>query len=117
MINGLKNNTCQCGGNVAHIEGLDGVFCQVCGAHYEDDSEQKDTDIFSEEKLKMARGVPVNKFCIGSETKGRLEISIPIYASKVVQRKIIDEQIDMLQYLKDSIEERGLDIMTKRVVK
>jgi hypothetical protein len=117
MVNGMKSKTCQCGGPLIEVEGLTGLFCDDCGAHYEDESDEQPVNIFSEDKLKMARGVPVNKFCIGSETKGRIEISIPIYASKIIQKKIIDEQIEMLQYLKDSIEEKGLDIMTKRVVK
>lgn len=69
---------------------------------------------YSEEKMKSIRGIPVNRIIIGSESKGRVEISIPIFVTYEEQKKIIDQQLSLLEYTKALIQEKNLDIMPKR---
>lgn len=107
---------CNCGGTFLPEDGLNGLFCDKCGAYMELDT-TADTRVektYTEEKLKAIRGVPVNRIIFGSESKGRLEISVPIFASKEEQKILIDQQLSLLQYAKQEAERMGLDIMPKR---
>lgn len=114
------SSKCSCGGTYTHIEGLEGYQCDRCGAYVDDigfsayvtDREYKPD--YSEEKMKTIRGVPVNRITIGSESKGRVEISIPIFVTFEEQKKIINQQLSLLEYTKAQILERDLDIMPKR---
>lgn len=115
-IEGNSMIKCNCGGTFRPIEGLNGLWCDNpdCGA-YRDGVEQKSVESsYTEDKLKSIRGVPVNRIIIGSESKGRLEISIPIFVSREEQKALIEQQLDLLQYTKEQIASRGLDIMPKR---
>ena len=111
---------CICGGTFRKVEGLDGLFCDICGVHKDSPQLQIPTidraveKSYTEEKLKSIRGVPVNRIIIGSESKGRLEISVPIFVSKEEQKLIIDQQLDLLEYAKHEIERRKIDMMPKR---
>ena len=111
---------CVCGGTFRKEEGLEGMFCDVCGAFKPsplspfptiDKAVEKS---YTEDKLKSIRGVPVNRIIIGSESKGRLEISVPIFVSKEEQKLLIDQQLDLLEYAKHEIDRRKLDVMPKR---
>ena len=115
------NSKCSCGGTFIHIEGLEGYQCDCCGAYVEalnqgfsDTLESSFKPDYSEEKMKSIRGVPVNRIIIGSESKGRVEISIPIFVTYDEQKKIIDQQLALLEYTKAQILEKNLDIMPKR---
>lgn len=111
---------CICGGTFHKEEGLEGLFCDTCGAFKDSPQLQIPTidraveKSYTEEKLKSIRGVPVNRIIIGSESKGRLEISVPIFVSKEEQKLIIDQQLDLLEYAKHEIERRKIDMMPKR---
>lgn len=110
---------CSCGGTFLREEGLNGFFCDRCGAYSDsvpdnNDSESRVEKSYTEEKLKAIRGVPVNRIIFGSESKGRVEISVPIFASKEEQKQLIDQQLSLLQYAKQEAERRNLDIMPKR---
>lgn len=113
------NSKCSCGGTYVHIEGLEGYQCDCCG-DYKDALDLSDFTVpsfkpdYSEEKMKSIRGVPVNRIIIGSESKGRVEISIPIFVSYEEQKKIIEQQLSLLEYTKSLILEKNLDIMPKR---
>lgn len=72
------------------------------------------SDIFSEERTKHLRGVPVQSMTIGSETKGRIVVQIPCSATKEESKFLIDCALDNMQYLKEQIISRGLDIYTSR---
>lgn len=112
----MNNNKCACGGTFVHIDGLEGYQCDNCGAYRDslwDDSESFKPD-YSEEKMKSIRGIPVNRITIGSESKGRVEISIPIFVTFEEQKEIINQQLSLLEYTKAQILERNLDIMPKR---
>lgn len=114
MIRMIK---CSCGGTFVPVDGLEGMFCDKCGAFMNESSDVKSASVessYTEDKLKSVRGTPVNRFIIGSESKGRVEISIPIFASKAEQKQLIDQQLDLMAYLKSQIDARGLDIMPKR---
>ena len=109
------NAKCSCGGSFVQIEGLEGYQCDNCGAYVDSIGDSKDfKPDYSEEKMKSIRGVPVNRIIIGSESKGRVEISIPIFVSFEDQKKIIDQQLTLLEYTKAKILEKNLDIMPKR---
>ena len=106
-----------------HIEGLEGYQCDVCGAYVDSLTEYPDflseltvekVPEYTEEKLKSIRGIPVNRIIIGSESKGRVEVSIPIFVSFEDQKKIIRQQLSLLEYTKNLILEKNLDIMPKR---
>lgn len=107
---------CNCGGTFLPEDGLNGLFCDKCGAYMELDTTEdvRVEKSYTEEKLKAIRGVPVNRIIFGSESKGRLEISVPIFASKEEQKILIDQQLSLLQYAKQEAERMGLDIMPKR---
>lgn len=111
---------CICGGTFRREEGLEGLFCDTCGAFRDSPPPQTLTidkaveKTYTEDKLKSIRGVPVNRIIIGSESKGRLEISVPIFVSKEEQKLIIDQQLDLLEYAKHEIDRRKLDVMPKR---
>lgn len=112
---------CICGGTFREEEGLEGMFCDVCGAFKPPSISDKMITInraveksYTEDKLKSIRGVPVNRIIIGSESKGRLEISVPIFVSKEEQKLLIDQQLDLLEYAKHEIDRRKLDVMPKR---
>lgn len=114
------NSKCSCGGTFVHIEGLEGYQCDCCGAYrdsidgFSESVESNFKPDYSEEKMKSIRGVPVNRIIIGSESKGRVEISIPIFVTYEEQKKIIDLQLSLLEYTKAQILEKNLDIMPKR---
>lgn len=101
---------CSCGGNYMSIEGLEGYTCDSCGAFMNSDP----TRDYSEDKLKSIRGIPVNRFIIGSESKGRIEISLPIFLSVDEQKKIIEQQLDLLKFTKEKIKNDDIDIMPNR---
>lgn len=107
---------CNCGGTFLPEDGLNGLFCDKCGAYMELDATEdvRVEKSYTEEKLKAIRGVPVNRIIFGSESKGRVEISVPIFASKEEQKILIDQQLSLLQYAKQEAERMGLDIMPKR---
>lgn len=110
---------CSCGGTFFPVEGLEGLFCDKCGAFldtpaYASASASAVEKTYTEEKLKAVRGTPVNRFIIGSESKGRIEVSVPIFATKEEQKALIDQQLNLMQYMKSRIDELGLDIMPKR---
>lgn len=107
---------CNCGGTFLPEDGLNGLFCDKCGAYMELDTiaDTRVEKTYTEEKLKAIRGVPVNRIIFGSESKGRVEISVPIFASKEEQKILIDQQLSLLQYAKQEAERMGLDIMPKR---
>lgn len=97
------------------------MFCEddKCGYYTPDTPSQSDivTDakqIFSEDRVKYLRGVPCDVFTIGSETKGRIQIQIPVGSSKAERRLIIDSVLDDLEYLKAEIDKRELDIYTTK---
>jgi hypothetical protein len=113
------NSKCSCGGTYVQVEGLEGYYCDCCGGYKEiieshDFAESNFKPDYSEEKLKSIRGIPVNRIIIGSESKGRVEISIPIFVSYDEQKKIIEQQLSLLEYTKAQILEKNLDIMPKR---
>lgn len=106
---------CSCGGTLIKVEGLDGYSCDKCGMFVESTTEfEPFSPDYSEEKLKSIRGVPVNRITIGSESKGRIEVSIPIFVTLEEQKEIINQQLSLLEYTKAQIQERDLDIMPKR---
>lgn len=114
----------KCGKPMVIKEGLEGVFCEdeKCGYYSPDTPSQADiiTDvkqIFSEDRLKPLRGVPCDTFIVGSETKGRLQIQIPVGCSKTERRLVIDSALDDMEYLKSEIDKRQLDIYTTRGMK
>lgn len=111
----MINNKCSCGGTFSRIEGLEGYTCDTCGAYRETlwETENYHPD-YSEEKLKTIRGVPVNRIIIGSESKGRIEVSVPIFVTYEEQKEIINQQLSLLEYTKAQILERNLDILPKR---
>lgn len=111
----------KCGKQMVIKEGLEGSFCEddKCGYFSPEIPSQADimTDakqIFSEDRVKYLRGVPCDVFVIGSETKGRIQIQIPVGSSKAERRLVIDSALDDLQYLKDEIDKRKLDIYSTR---
>ena len=104
---------CSCGGSFEYIEGLEGLWCDTCGANVPDFTKGVESS-FTDDKLKSVRGVPVNRIIIGSESKGRLEITGPIFLSFEEQNRLVDQQIALLEYTKSQIAEKGLDIMPKR---
>lgn len=114
---------CICGGTFRPEDGLEGLFCDTCGAFKEGHPLDKLKDLtictsveksYTEDKLKAIRGIPVNRIIIGSESKGRVEISVPIFVSKEEQKFLIDQQLDLLEYAKSEIKRRDLDIMPKK---
>lgn len=116
-----KLNCPKCGGQLIKHEELLGLFCTnpKCGYYTEEEPKLDDyiTDaktIFSEERVKHLRGVPVDTITIGSETKGRVQIQIPCGCTKAERRVLIDAMLDDLEYLKTQIESRGMDIYTSR---
>lgn len=116
----MQSNKCNCGGTFVQIEGLEGYQCDCCGAYVDNIFQSEDlittkfAPDYSEEKLKSIRGIPVNRIIIGSESKGRVEISVPIFVSYEDQKKLINQQLSLLEYTKAQILERNLDIMPKR---
>lgn len=108
---------CSCGGEFKIIEGMEGTFCDTCGNHSDLTDTQMVQDVtskYTEENLKSVRGVPVNRLIVGSESKGRLEISIPIFISHLEQKAIITQQLDLLEYTLNEVKNRGMDIIPKR---
>ena len=103
---------CACGGDFCPEDGLEGLFCNKCGAYMKYESATK--DLYSDDKLKSIRGVPVNRIILGSESKGRIEVSVPMYASWAEQKALIDQQLLLLKYAKKKAEQMDLDIMPKR---
>lgn len=62
---------CVCGGTFRQEEGLEGMFCDVCGAHKDLPPSAKLFTIdkaveksYTEDKLKSIRGVPVNRIIL-----------------------------------------------------
>ena len=108
---------CSCGGVFEKVEGMEGYFCDTCNCFREDtfdDSVLDVTKMYTEDKLKSIRGVPVNRITIGSESKGRLEISFPIFVSKEEQKALISQQLDLLEFTISEIKNRNIDIIPKR---
>lgn len=108
---------CECGGTFSRSDGLEGAFCDKCGKFVENFIPDEGVDVdrlYSLERIGSIRGVPVNEIKIGSETKGRLEICIPAYATKEEAKAIVDIYLDVLQYTKEQIDGRGLDIYSSR---
>lgn len=70
--------------------------------------------LYSEDRAKVVRGVPMSYIKMGSETKGRIEISIPCYATANEARAIIDKHLNYLKYTTAGVESRNLDIFTTR---
>jgi len=103
---------CECGGTFIHMDDSDSLFCDKCGSWSEDDSPRVKGSIFSEARLKPLRGVPTNTFSCGSETKGRIQLQIPISATDSEKREMIDSAIDSLKYMLDEIKRKDLDIFT-----
>lgn len=110
----MIHNKCTCGGTFQRIEGLEGYTCDVCGAYRDTLIDTLYQPDYSEEKMKSIRGIPVNRIIIGSESKGRVEISIPIFVPFEEQKEIINQQLMLMEYTKAQILERNLDIMPKR---
>lgn len=111
--------TCECGGRFEELADLEGMYCNRCSKHIEGVVSLKEEDkalrhMYSEDRAKVVRGVPMSYIRIGSETKGRIEISIPCYATSSEARAIIDKHLDYLKYTSNGIEERELDIFTTR---
>ena len=104
---------CSCGGTYERIEGLEGLWCDTCGANVPDFTRGVESS-FTDDKLKSVRGVPVNRIIISSESKGMLEITAPIFLSFDEQKRLIDQQIALLEYTKSQIQAKNLDIMPKR---
>jgi len=108
---------CECGGTYTKSEGLEGAFCDKCGKFiekYVDDEELDLEHLYSLERIGSIRGVPVNEIKIGSETKGRLEICIPAYATEYEARAIVDMYLRVLEYTKNQIDAKSLDIYSSR---
>lgn len=108
---------CECGGLYYALEDLDGLFCAKCNKHIEDDGTRSIDKLsagYTEARAKVMRGVPMSYIKVGSETKGRVEIAIPCYFTPVERRELINAYLDDLEYTKDSVDKRGLDIYTGR---
>jgi hypothetical protein len=106
---------CQCGGTFVKSEGLEGSFCNKCGAYSEQEATPTTLDaLYSAERIGSVRGIPMNEFTLGSETKGRVKISIPVYATNDEAKAIIDTYIALLRYTKEKVEENNLDIYATR---
>lgn len=111
-------NRCECGGEFQTLEDLEGMFCSKCNK-YLDEEESKDmghpmSSLYSESRARVMRGVPMMYIRIGSETKGRIEIPIPSYATPDESRKLIDTALGYMKYTKDEIDRLELDIYTTR---
>ena len=110
--------TCECGGTFKKIEGLEGCYCDKCNAwSSEEICESAPVSIeklYLPERIKDIRGIPLNAITIGSESKGRVAISIPSYATPEEAKQVISMYLDLLQYTKDEIDRRGLDIYSSR---
>lgn len=111
--------TCECGGLFKELADLEGLYCNKCSKHIEGTVKFGSEDValrhlYSEDRAKVVRGVPMSYIKIGSETKGRIEISIPCYATATEARAIIDKHLDYLKYTSIGIESRDLDIFTTR---
>jgi len=111
------NDKCICGGLFKEEKGVEGYFCDKCGEWKESLSEDI-TDLSllygDVERIKAIRGIPMSEIIIGSETKGRIKVIIPCYATPAESKLIIDTHLDLLQYTKEQILNRGLDIFTIR---
>ena len=117
---------CECGGTFVKIEGLEGMYCEKCNnwvpendnsipaSLVEDNVYTKVGKLYDVDRIRAIRGVPLNEICIGSETKGRVKISIPSYATPEEAKALISINLDLLQYTKNEIERRGLDIFSSR---
>lgn len=105
---------CVCGGTYIHMDDSESLFCDKCGEWAEDEAPRVKGSVFSEARLKPLRGVPTNTFSCGSETKGRLQIQIPINATDAEKKEIIDSAIDSLKYILDEVKRKELDIFTGR---
>ena len=109
---------CECGGKFIKIDGLEGCYCDKCNNwvpwEYPDEDPIDASALFNIERIKAIRGVPLNEICIGSETKGRVKIAIPAYATSEEAKAIISMNLDLLQYTKNEIEKRNMDIYTSR---
>lgn len=111
--------TCECGGRFEQLADLDGLFCNECGKHIEgvitfDESDKALRHLYSEDRAKVVRGVPMHYLKLGSETKGRIEISIPCYATNAESVALVDKQLALMKYAKDQVEVLDLDIFTGR---
>lgn len=100
-------------------QGLDGLWCpdDKCGyfvEHTFDDASVNPDNIFSEERVRPLRGVPMDTFCIGSEVKGRIQVQIPCGCTKEERRFLIQNAVDDLEFMKTYIAEKNLDIYTTR---
>lgn len=112
-----------CGKSLVIKEGLEGLWCPdpKCGYYDPSDPSSEDIlatgnakEIFSEDRVKHLRGVPMDIFTIGSEAKGRIQIQIPCGCTKAERRFLINNAIDDLEYLKNTIDEKHLDIYSSR---
>lgn len=107
---------CKCGGTFHAIPGLAGSFCNKCNA-WTDSVFPEDTtlsNVYNIERIKNIRGLPITEITIGSESKGRIKISMPAYATEEESKKIIDMNLELLRYTKQKIEDAGIDIYVSR---
>jgi hypothetical protein len=111
----------KCKGNLVIKDGLDGLFCENESCKYwvdktpsQEELLTNTSEMFSEDRVKHLRGVPMIQMTIGSEVKGRISIQMPCSCTKAERRTLINEYLDDLQYLKSAVEERGLDIYSSR---
>lgn len=110
----------ECGGDLRHIDGLEGSWCIECDTHHDVELDKESPNVvigkmFSEERIRSIRGVPTNRFSIGSETRGRIELNWPINSSREEIDTYIKENLDLYERIVDEVRnKRDLPVFTKR---
>jgi hypothetical protein len=113
---------CTCGGIFAKSKDLDGLVCNRCNAFISGDTNKIENidvsssmaDLYSEDRAKSMRGVPVEKYTLGSESKGRIEIIVPIYASEEERSLLIERGVATMERILSQVKDRELDIFSSR---
>lgn len=107
---------CKCGGEYLHTDGLDGYYCNKCNKWVEsvDEHEASLSVIYDQERIKAIRGLPVNEIIYGTDGRGKVKVSIPVYASEEEAKFLIDMNVSLLKYTINKCNDCGLDIGSKR---
>lgn len=102
---------------------LDGLRCNKCGTVLSCDTSKIDTEdapgldlsaIYSEDRLKSIRGVPMSSLSIGTPSKGAINIIFPPFCTVEEQHALIDAELEVLRHAKDKVQSLGLDIYSSR---
>lgn len=97
----------------AHPSGL-GYDCPMCGfiptLVMQKGVPPRWTPKVNEEKVDLSKVPAWDKITVGTESKGRIEVYIPVDATESEAKLRIDRRLSWLYYVKTSAKDMGMDI-------